>query len=205
MEIKEAAANLAEKIEEASRGRDLFILAIDGRCASGKTSLAKELSERLDCNVIHADDFYLQAFQRTKERYSEPGGNLDRERLAREILLPLKEGKSPLYRPFLCHSMSFGEEIRLPEKAIYIIEGSYSCHPELRTFYDMTVFVTADPETQKQRIRSRNGEERLADFIGKWIPLEERYFQAFDVMQNADAVVRVPAAQMQNAKCKVQN
>ena len=45
-------------LEERS-GKLPFILAIDGRCASGKTTLAGELQKRQACNVIHLDDFYL--------------------------------------------------------------------------------------------------------------------------------------------------
>ncbi len=182
-------SSLAQKIKTASQQAEIFTVAVDGRCASGKTTLAKALSQRLDCNVIHTDDFYLQPFQRTEERYTEPGGNLDRERLLGEVLLPLKKGKGASYRPFLCKSMSFGEEIHLPVKGIFIIEGSYSCHPELCGLYDMTVFVTTDRETQRARILKRNGEERLTDFLTKWIPLEERYFEAFDITSKADVVM----------------
>ncbi len=190
MYFEDVSDRLKEKIVLLSEGRRLFIVAVDGRCASGKTTLANELSKKLDCNVIHTDDFYLQPFQRTAERYAEPGGNLDRERLIREILEPLSMGKKPLYQPFLCHLMNFGQLIRLENKRIYIIEGSYSCHPELRSFYDMTVFVTVDADTQKKRILERNGEEKLRAFIEKWIPLEEKYFYAFDIEAEADLIFK---------------
>ena len=181
---------IAAKIIELSGKKEKLIIAIDGRCASGKTTLAGELQNALDCNVIHTDDFYLQLFQRTEERYSEPGGNLDRERFLKDVLTPLSEGRKPLYRPFDCKSMNLGKEIQLPEKNIYIIEGSYSCHPDLRSFYDITAFVTTDTETQKKRICKRNGEERLNDFLTKWIPLEEKYFETFCVESKADVVIK---------------
>ena len=181
---------LAEKIRTASQRAEIFIVAVDGRCASGKTTLAAGLSQLIDCEVVHTDDFYLQPHQRTRERYNEPGGNLDRERLISEVLIPLKQSGRAEYRPFMCGSMSFGEEISLGGKGIYIIEGSYSCHPELRKYYDLTVFVTTDKVTQLERIRNRNGEEKLHDFKEKWIPLEEKYFAAFEVEGKADEVVK---------------
>ena len=180
---------LEKRIKAAADKKEIFIVAVDGRCASGKTTLAAALSERLGCDVIHTDDFYLQSHQRTEERYAEPGGNLDRERLITEVLQPLRRGVGASYCPFICRTMSFGEKIHLKSKGIYIVEGSYSCHPDLRKYYDMTVFVTTDKETQKERIRKRNGEDRLIDFICKWIPLEEKYFAAFDVENKADAVI----------------
>ena len=63
-----------------------FIVAIDGRCGSGKTTVAGVLGKRLDAVVFHMDDFYLQKHQRIEERYNEPGGNVDRERW-----IPLEE------------------------------------------------------------------------------------------------------------------
>lgn len=181
---------LLQRIKALSGNKKVFIIAVDGSCASGKTTLAKELSQVLDCDVIHTDDFYLQPLQRTAERYAEPGGNLDRERLMKEVLLPLSQGRRTVYRPFLCRTMDFGEEISLTDKGIYIVEGSYSCHPELKHFYDMTAFVTTDADTQKRRILARNGEQRLKDFCEKWIPLEEKYFAAFAVEEKADLVIR---------------
>lgn len=182
---------LIEIIRRKSEHKDIFIVALDGRCASGKTTLAEKIAKELDCNIIHTDDFFLQPFQRTKQRYAEAGGNLDRERLLKEVLIPLKEGKQISYRPFICHSMSLGEKITLPVKKITLVEGSYSCHPELTGFYDMTVFVTADKETQRQRILARNGREGLEAFEKKWIPLEEKYFEQCRTEEGAEVVIRV--------------
>lgn len=181
---------LEKRIKAAADKKEIFIVAVDGRCASGKTTLAAALSKRLGCDVIHTDDFYLQPHQRTTERYAEPGGNLDRERLTAEVLQPLRRGEGASYCPFICSTMSFGEKIHLKSKGIYIVEGSYSCHPEMRKYYDLTVFVTTDSNTQSERIKNRNGTERLHDFLTKWIPLEEKYFAAFEVESKADAVIR---------------
>lgn len=185
-----AVQDIVIKITELLKEKRPVIIGVDGRCASGKTTLADALSEIIDCNIIHCDHYFLQPFQRTKERYLEPGGNLDRERLITELLTPLLQGRKPLYQPFDCSRMCFGNAIRLTEKDVYIIEGSYSCHPLLCEFYDFTIFVTTDSETQKQRIRERNGEDRLPDFLAKWIPLEEKYFEAFDIESKADIIIK---------------
>lgn len=188
--FNEANELIKAKVNELKKHKSKIIIAIDGRCASGKTTLAERLAQELDCNIIHADDFFLQPFQRTAERYAEPGGNLDRERLLKEVLTPLSSGRIPLYQPFDCKKMCFDKQIILPEKDIYITEGSYSCHPELRPFYDITVFLTTDAERQKERILKRNGEERLTDFLTKWIPLEEKYFETFCVESKADVIIK---------------
>ena len=168
-------------IEAALAGKDRIIVAIDGPCASGKTTLAAELSARLSCPVIHMDHFFLRPEQRTPERLAEPGGNLDRERFMREVLEPLREGKEISYSPFVCSTMSLGEPISLPRAVVTIIEGSYSCHPDLRESYDLHLFTMIDKAEQEQRLLAREGKEKLEVFKAKWIPMEETYFKTFDV------------------------
>ena len=132
------------------------------------------------------DDFYLQEYQRTQERYNEPGGNVDRERFKKEVLDPLKNQQDVLYRSIECSSMSISEGTVYPYKPINIIEGSYSCHPELIDAYDITVFLDIDEPLRLKRIEKRNGKEALNMFIKKWIPLEEKYFSSFDIQNNCD-------------------
>ena len=163
---------LLEAINQIYKQKGHVTIAIDGRCGSGKTTLANKLKEYLDCHIFHMDDFYLQACQRTKERYNEPGGNVDRERFKKEVLEPLNNQQDVLYRPLDCSSMSISEGTVYPYKPINIIEGSYSCHPDLINAYDLTIFVDIDESLRHKRIEERNGKEALNMFIKKWIPLE---------------------------------
>lgn len=160
-----------------------IIIAIDGRCASGKTTLAKAISEQLDCNVIHMDDFFLRPEQRTANRLATPGGNIDHERFLEEVLIPLSKGLPVTYHPFDCHKMGFGEEILLSPKKINIVEGSYSYHPSLRDYYAYTFFLTISLEEQMKRIIDREGVEKAKIFKEKWIPLEEEYFKTLEVTE----------------------
>ncbi len=166
------------EINRIRQSKDRVLISIDGRCASGKTTLAKKLKEELSCNVIHMDDFFLRPEQRTASRYDEPGGNVDRERFLVKVLLPLKSGSAFSYRPFDCHTMTFREPIPVNPNEIAIIEGTYSCHPELWEFYDLHIFLTTTPEKQFDRLAKRNG-AKIQMFREKWIPLEERYFTAY--------------------------
>ena len=160
-----------------------IIIAIDGRCASGKTTLAKAISEQIDCNVIHMDDFFLRPEQRTANRLATPGENIDHERFLEEVLIPLSKGLPVTYHPFDCHKMGFGEEILLSPKKINIVEGSYSYHPSLRDYYAYTFFLTISLEEQMKRIIDREGVEKAKIFKEKWIPLEEEYFKTLKVTE----------------------
>ncbi|MBQ5488104.1 MAG: DUF4838 domain-containing protein, partial [Clostridia bacterium] len=124
-----------------------------------------------------------------KERYAEPGGNVDRERFLSEVLLPLSRGEAFAYRPLICPAMELGAPVCVERPDIAIVEGSYSQHPDLRGYMDLTVFLTLPPAVQRKRILARNGVEKLAVFIERWIPLEEKYFSSLGVEKAADIVL----------------
>ena len=150
-----------------------IIIAIDGRSASGKTSFADMLSNRLSCPVIHTDDFYLPLVLRTEQIMQSCFGHMDLERLRTEVLLPLSQGRTASYRPFSCKSQTFLEEIRITPPRVAIIEGTYSLFPTLTPYYDIKIFL--DTKSQRERLLAREGEEGLLRFSRLWIPREEEY------------------------------
>lgn len=171
----------------AEKGR--VIVAIDGRCGSGKTTLAAQLQQELSAAVFHMDDFFLQPHQRTEQRLHEAGGNVDYERFLAEVLTPLMAGKAVTYRPFSCAKQALEPPVTVESCPLTVVEGSYACHPTLWEGYDLRVFLTVEPEEQLRRIRHRSGEEKARVFAEKWIPLEERYFAAFDLERRCDMVL----------------
>ena len=133
-----------------------------------------------DTALFHADDFFLRPEQRTAARYAQPGGNLDRERLESEILIPISRNKAAVYRPFNCRTLSLREPVTVLPGRLNIVEGSYSFHPELARYYDLSVFLDISPETQRSRILKRNGPEWGQQFFDRWVPLEQTYFHETD-------------------------
>ena len=163
-----------------------LLIALDGRCAAGKTTLSNRLAEQYGWGVIHLDDFFLQPAQRTPQRLAEPGGNLDRERLISEVLLPLTRHRPGVYRVFDCRTMGFAAVPRpLPAAPVVLLEGSYACHPDLRPLCGLHVFLTVDPGEQLRRLTARNP-ARLQDFRTRWIPMEEQYFRYFHIPETCD-------------------
>ena len=71
---------------EIIQNNNIRIIAIDGRCASGKTTFTQKLADYLNAEVIHMDDFFLRNELKTKERLSEVGGNIDYERFTSDVL-----------------------------------------------------------------------------------------------------------------------
>ena len=184
--LEQNAQSIAFAAQHLQGAPDPLLIALDGRCAAGKTTLANRLAEQYGWGVIHLDDFFLQPAQRTSQRLAEPGGNLDRERLISEVLLPLTRHRPGVYRVFDCRTMGFAAVPRpLPAAPVVLLEGSYACHPDLRPLCGLHVFLTVDPGEQLRRLTARNP-ARLQDFRTRWIPMEEQYFRYFHIPETCD-------------------
>jgi len=168
-------------------------LAIEGGSASGKSTLGKLLARVYDCTVFHMDDFFLRPEQRTKERFAEPGGNVDRERFLEEVLLPLHRRKTVAYRRFDCSTLTLEEPVLVKPSKLTVIEGAYSMHPELAKYYDLSVFLEVSSETQRKRIEKRNTPELAKRFHEEWIPMEQRYFSELKVKERCEILCKTEA------------
>ncbi|MEG0548926.1 MAG: hypothetical protein RR518_08990 [Coprobacillus sp.] len=164
--------------------KESFVLAIDGMCASGKTTLAKRISEELDCIVFHIDDFYLPKDKRTQTRLKQPAGHIDYERFEETVLKPISNKQEVHYQPYLCSTMTYSSTITsIAYHPRIIIEGSYSLYPTLLPYYTDIITLRIKSELQKERLLKRNP-NRINQFLEKWIPLEEYYFSYYQIFDN---------------------
>lgn len=180
---------VAARIDELLQRQPRVILALDGCCASGKTTTAGRLGGRLSAAVFHMDDYFLQPQMRTPERLRQPGGNVDAERCLSEVLLPVSRGEAASVRRFDCRLGRLLDPVCVSPARVTIVEGAYSLHPLLAPYYDLRLFLRIDPALQAERILARNGKEELSVFQTRWIPLENAYFSALDIEQSCDIVV----------------
>lgn len=180
-------AELYRKVQALAESGRTAIVAVDGRCGSGKTALGTALGRAFGCPVVHADDYYLPFARRPQDWQTTPAANMDFARLRAEVLDPLRAGRDGVYRAYDCHADCFDAGTPLPAGRLLVLEGSYSHHPALGG-YDLTVFLTCPPACQEQRLRTREG-EHYEMFRSRWVPLEEGYFSAFDIGNKADCVV----------------
>lgn len=157
------------------------LIAIDGACTSGKTTLGYLLRNVYDANLFHMDDFFLRPEQRTPQRLAEVGGNVDYERFITEVLEPLKARRDFSYQRYDCGRQCLVPGIHVSVKPLNIVEGVYSRHPYFKEPYDLTYCLTVGTEEQQRRILARNGKDMLKRFLDEWIPKENRYLAMFDM------------------------
>ena len=166
-----------------------FVLALDGRCGSGKTTLADRLAKQFPASIVlHTDDFYLPPAQRLHGWEKLPCANMDLVRLRDEALRPAYAGQPVQYRAYSCREGAYQPAQELPTQPLVILEGSYSHHPLLTGYETLRVFVTCSKEEQTRRLQEREG-ERYANFAARWVPLEEGYFAQYRIEKTADFVI----------------
>lgn len=189
MNLEGLASMLEQQIDLLLSKKQYITIAIDGRCGAGKSSLASNLAAKYHSTVIHMDDFFLPPALRTRDRLKSPGGNVDYERFLKEVAPLLTNHKNGSYRVFSCSEMEFSHSIDFSPHPLTIVEGSYSMHPNLRFLYDYAIFMDVKPKEQQNRLLHRVGAEALINFQEKWIPMEELYFDYYNIQNVCDIVL----------------
>ena len=199
--------DLVALIVNASPGRGLR-LAIDGRTASGKTTLADELAAAIEAEgrpVIRTsiDGFHRPKIERyARGRHSAEGYYHDARDLdaINEMLLdPLGPTGNRLYRTAsfdLDADRAIEQEPQLaPADAVLIVDGTFLQRPELCDGWDLTIFVATSEAVAEQRGVNRDA-DRLGGEEAAQHLFAQRYRPAFDLYdrlcspeQSADVIV----------------
>lgn len=188
LRIDELLRKHSEEKEKAER----VVVALDGMCAAGKSTLARKLAERFGGEVISTDDFHLPLDMRSEERRSEPGGNLHYERFFKEVIPFIRKKESFSYGRFSCMQGSISEMKTVnADCPLVVVEGAYSMRTEFRSIYDLSICVLVSDELQKERLLAREGEEKYRNFEKLWMPLEHKYLSYYRIPTICDAVMTV--------------
>ena len=175
-------------IETLLREKEQVLLSIEGGAGSGKTTLSCTLFQKFGGAVHHMDNFFLPIPLRTPERLRQPGGNVHYERFYEEVIKGIKSQRAFSYGVFDCGEGRVTHEKTVAPQKLHIIEGVYSAHPCFGDVYDLRVFLSVSKEEQAARIRARNG-EKAEMFFSRWIPMENQYFEFYNVQEKSDIVL----------------
>ena len=134
-------AELVAEIRARSRGAAVFVVALDGRSGTGKSSLAASLGTELAAAVVDRDDFCTGgsdadwAARPPAERAAEA---IDSRRLRREVVEPLRAGRTATWMPYDWDE-GRGRAPRpfsLAPARIVVLDGAYTARPELADVVD---------------------------------------------------------------------
>ena len=181
----------AFSVQNVVRQSDHPIIALDGRCGSGKTTWAEQLAKDNNLFLVHADDYFLQLHQRTEERLNTPGENVDWERIEEQVLLLYSRQEPVILQKFDCATKTLQDKTTADLSGYQglLIEGSYSLHERLLPYYSLSLFLDIDPAAQQKRLQKRESKESFLMFLSRWIPLEEFYISRKHPDLKADCIV----------------
>ncbi len=172
------------------RKEDVLVLAIEGRAAAGKSTLAADLAAITKYPIIKMDHFFLPTSLKKPRRLQEPGGNIHYERFKEEVVANIKDDVPFSYGIFDCSTGGLNGTEVIPAARWRIVEGVYSLHPKFGDYADLKIFVDINPEEQMRRIRNRNGMQMARIFRETWIPMEEVYFHKYKQEKNVDYICK---------------
>uniref|UniRef100_A0A915LQV3 Uridine kinase n=1 Tax=Meloidogyne javanica TaxID=6303 RepID=A0A915LQV3_MELJA len=190
-----------------------YLIGICGGSASGKTTVAQKIIERLEMpwvvTVLAMDSFYNVLNEEQHHLADKQEYNFDHPSklliftidafdfdLLYETLLRLRDGKSvevPVY-DFTTHKRSKNPKLMYGAD-ILIFEGILSFHtPEIVDLMDMKVFVDTDSDTRLARRLQRDISERGRDVAGvldQYIKFVKPAFDSFIApsMKHSDIIV----------------
>ncbi len=134
---------LIKEIDDLTCTYHAFAIAIEGAECSNRQKLAQTLSKKYGAPMIHMADFHLPKPERPTKWQATPGAEVDFDRFNEEIATPWLKGKELVYSIYDEESGEIKERLALPNAQVYIIEGTYACHPSVLDFYDLRIFCAA--------------------------------------------------------------
>jgi uridine kinase len=204
----EAVSAIVDPIDAVSCSHPVRV-AIDGSAAAGKTMLADELAISLrgrGRDVIRAAS--IEGFLRPRiERYrrgpeSARGcyeDSFDYDRLLVELLRPLGESGSRLYRTEIYDRRTDllldSEQMEASADAILLFDGVFLLRPELVDAWDFRVFITVASEEIIRRARIRDAEvygspdDAERRFRARYLPSQRHYRRTVRPAELADVVL----------------
>lgn len=174
-----ALANIVDFIR--SKPDQRLILGIDGFGGSGKSTFADRIGDEvLLTEIVSYDDLYLPEPMRPDFLASRLGiaDAYDWLALLNGVLIPFRQ-RMPCEYPTLDWETQEREPTQIsPHTRVLIVEGVSCLRPELRESYDYKIWVEAPRDVRLDRGIARDGEQMRSEWVDRWMPAEQIYFES---------------------------
>jgi uridine kinase len=189
MLLVEAASEVRARLPGPVTGCPKLV-CIDGLGGAGKTSLAGAIAEIApDIQLVHGDDFYGPEERDWRSWTPSEGYEhyFDHQRLAAELLQPLRRGEPGRFQRYDWGRNALTEWVDVAPRGTVLVEGVYLLRPRLRQLWDLTVFVDVPRHLRAARLHARGENDR--GWIERWMAAEDHYEQADNPAGCADLVI----------------
>jgi uridine kinase len=176
-------SDLLEIVKRVQRKRKTLLIGIDGVGGSGKTTLSEYLKVKLaGGSIVQLDDFYSPELNRA-----------DRNRVLRQVFLPLENNTHAKYQIFNWRANSLGDWRTIEPGGIVIIEGVSALHTDFIEKYDFKIWISCPPELGfnrgVERDKIRDGEDNTDKWRNIWMPQEKEYIESQQPQLRADYIL----------------
>jgi uridine kinase len=159
-------------------------IGVDGKGATGKTSLATRIAAVLPGSVIvHIDDFARPDLR-----------GWERDRFVHQILQPLLAGQPGRYERWDFDRNVGAEWHTVPVGVPVVVEGVSATDVRLGVPWDFTIWIEVPYETRLARILERDGPAMMDRWLTDWMPSEDAYEEEQRPQDRVDLVYRPPFA-----------
>jgi uridine kinase len=206
-QVIESLADLIRAVERPHPVR----VAIDGVDAAGKTVLADELAPAIENRGhsvvrVSVDGFHHPRMVRYQRGENSPEGyyrdSFDNDAILQQLLIPLGPGGTRKYHrvvfDFRVDAPTHEPAREAPVNAILLFDGVFLLRPQLRDYWDYSIFVEVDfeislPRAVKRDVIQSSGKldwgTTLAKYNQRYIPGQKIYFAEAHPQTFADVVV----------------
>jgi uridine kinase len=149
--------------------------------------------------VIEGDEFYAGGSAESWDRRSpsEKASRVIDWRRQRRVLQQLRERGFAAWHPFDWNAQDWDTETvplaRQPICAhagsIVLLEGAYSCRPELHDLLDLRVLLDVPRDVRRRRLLEREGDAYRAAWEARWSAAEDHYFGTVMTPERFDLVL----------------
>jgi hypothetical protein len=157
-------------------------IGVDGKGATGKTSLAARIAAVLPGSVIvHIDDFARPDLR-----------GWERDRFVHQILQPLLAGQPGRYQRWDFDRNMGAEWHIVPVGVPVVVEGVSATDVRLGVPWDFTIWIEVPYKTRLAWILGRDGPAMMDRWLTDWIPSEDAYEEEQRPQDRVDLVYRPP-------------
>lgn len=200
--LSQAKSIIVEHIQKLLANQsDPILVAIDGGSGSGKSTLAEMITQELDAALIPGDDFYSahipDAYWDSQSASVKVAKGIDWQRIRTETLEPLLKGQPAQWRAFDFLNPNPDGTYPLESQAkhlepasLILLEGAYSCRPELTDLIDLSILIDTPIANRHDRLREREDDEFLKAWHARWDEAEVFYFSEIKPKSSFDLVVQ---------------
>lgn len=197
---------VARLSQEVARHEGPLFVGLDGRSGAGKSTAAAVVAERLGrggggvaVTVIEGDTFYAGGSAATWDRCTpvdKAAGVMDWRR-QRSVLRRLRRHGVATWRPFDWEADDWDADpvalsprpVRAVVAPVVLLEGAYSCRPELADLLDLRVLLEVPVDVRRRQLLEREGEGYRAEWEARWSAAEDHYFETTMPVERFDLVL----------------